>query len=361
MLQCCKQQSICKYQLYSLQGGIKKGHVVFRPFSFEQFGIYDGHFGKLRKNICENCRVVLCFCYLCTENLIDMDNISSMQIPVCKVFANNGFQIEYMPDFLDDKEFDNHSPHVHSFYEILWFREGAGHHTVDFIDYEVKTNTIFFLAPGQIHHFDHNSYKGVSMKICSDFLKGDGCHGDSFLKFNVFYQFESTPCLHIDDATAGELDVLVSLIEKEYMLKNEFGNADMLHSLIRMFLIQAYRHGIKNGQLRLDALKPSHQLFVRFRSLVENEYQHIHSVQDYARSLNTNVRTLNKCVNECSGMSPLAFIDGRIVLEAKRLVRYSNLRIKEVAFMLGYDDPSYFVRLFKRHTGFMPTEFREMD
>ena len=290
-----------------------------------------------------------------------MDHISSMQIPVCQVFANSGFQIEYMPDFLDDKEFDNYSPHVHSFYEVLWFKEGEGQHTVDFLDYEVRSNTIFFLAPGQIHHFDHNSYKGVSLKICSGFMTGDECGSGSFLKYNVFYNFESTPCLHIDDATATELDTILKLIEKESKSDREFGVTEMLHSLMRVFLILAYRHGVKNGKITLDELKPSHQLFVRFRSLVENEYQNIHAVQDYAKKLNTNVRTLNKCVNDCSGMSPLTFIDGRIILEAKRLVRYTNLRIKEVAFMLGYDDPSYFVRMFKRHTGFMPTEFREAD
>jgi len=290
-----------------------------------------------------------------------MNTLEKMRIPVCEVFASNGFQIEYMPDFLDNKEFDNYSPHVHSFYEIIWFKEGNGRHIVDFIEYEIKPNTIIFLAPGQIHHFDHNSYKGVSMKICSDFMNSDECSSSSFLKFSVFYSFESAPCFYIDDVTATKLDAILELIETESKLVKEFGCTDMLHSLLRVFLIQAYRHGVKNGTFTLDNLKPSHQLFVRFRSLVECEYQRIHSVQDYAKKLNTNVRTLNKCVNECSGMSPLAYINGRIILEAKRLIRYSNLRIKEVAFILGYDDPSYFVRMFKRHTGFMATEFREAD
>ena len=49
------------------------------------------------------------------------------------------------------------------------------------------------------------------------------------------------------------------------------------------------------------------------------------------------------------------------MLEAKRQVRYSNLMIKEIAYNLGYEDPSYFVKLFKRQTGMLPSDFREMD
>lgn len=284
-----------------------------------------------------------------------------MHIPVCKVFASNGFEIEYMPDFLDDKEFDNHSPHVHSFYEILWFQKGHGQHIVDFTEYEVKPNTIFFLAPGQIHHFDHNTYKGVSIKMCIDFMRSEDSQCRSVIKYNIFHNFDSTPCFQIDDATATSLALLVKAMEEESQHKQEFGNVDMLQSLMRMFLIQVYRHGTKPGFQSLSKEKPSHQLFVKFRSLVEKEYQRNHSVQDYAKLLNTNVRTLNKSVNECVGMSPIAFINGRIMLEAKRLIRYSDMMIKEVAFNLGYDDPSYFVRMFKRNTGYMPTEFREKD
>ena len=77
--------------------------------------------------------------------------------------------------------------------------------------------------------------------------------------------------------------------------------------------------------------------------------------------LNVAVRTLNKCVNECSGNSPLTLINNRIILEAKRMVRYTEMMIKEIALELGFDDPSYFVKFFKRQTGYLPSEFREAE
>ncbi len=54
----------------------------------------------------------------------------------------------------------------------------------------------------------------------------------------------------------------------------------------------------------------------------------------------------------------MKIINDRIILEAKRQLCYTDLNIKEIAFRLGFDDPSYFVKLFKRQTGILPAEFR---
>lgn len=59
--------------------------------------------------------------------------------------------------------------------------------------------------------------------------------------------------------------------------------------------------------------------------------------------------------------SPLKLINDRIILEAKRMIRYSDLRIKEIAFDLGFKDDSYFIKLFKRNVGMSPIEFREKE
>lgn len=288
-----------------------------------------------------------------------MENLKALHIPVCTVPNGKVFEVEHMPEFLARGDFDNCSPHVHSFYEILWFKEGAGVHTIDFHKYEVKANSIFFLSPGQIHNFDKGTgYKGYSLKMCTDFMRNES---NRFLKYNVFHSFDTTPCYMINEENVQELEGIVHAIEQEVGMTDAFGNIDVLQSLMRIFLVKVLRYGIHDGELQLNMLKPSHQLFVNFRRLVEKDFNRIHTVQEYADSLNVAVRTLNKCVNECSGMSPLAFINDRIILEAKRMVRYTNLMVKEIAFDLGYDDPSYFVKFFKRYTGYLPSEFRELE
>lgn len=305
-----------------------------------------------------------------------MNNSQKRYNTVCAAPGGNGFRVEHMPDFLMASDIDDCSPHVHAFYEILWFQEGEGRHTVDFIDYEVKPNTIFFLSPGQIHNFDANvdkdanicNYRGLTVKMCTDFMRDqstpsgqplDSC--STILKYNAFHTFDTAPYYNIDASTAAELKLLVDQMEEESHRGGEFGNIDILKSLLRIFLIKIQRHGSQECSMHLDSMKPSHLLFVQFRRLVEQEYPRLHTVQEYADRLNVAVRTLNKCVNECSRKSPLAFINDRIILEAKRMVRYTNMLIKEIAYDLGYDDPSYFVKLFKRQTGYLPSDFRELE
>lgn len=277
---------------------------------------------------------------------------------VCDVPDGNGFKIEYMPQLLLYSDIDDCKAHVHSFYEILWFQDGRGAHTVDFMEYEVQPGTIFFLSPGQIHHFDKtDGYKGVAIKMCTDMMK----EMKLFLKYNSFHTHDSTPYFTIDGDTSKALTQILEVMERESHNHKEFGNREILNSLLCIFLAFTQRHGSRATGKDLDSLKPSHQLFIRFRELVEQEYTKLHTVQEYADRLHVAIRTLHKSVNECSNKSPLSFINGRIILEAKRLVRYSNLMIKEIASELGYEDPSYFVKFFKRQTGHLPSYFREMD
>lgn len=290
------------------------------------------------------------------------DQLQGRYKTVCNAPSGNGFHVDHMPDFLLHSDIDDSLPHVHSFYEILWFQEGTGTHTIDFTEYAVQPNTIFFLSPGQVHHFDHNqAYRGVAIKMCTDFMRDEESMGNLFLKYNAFHTFDALPYYRVNNATAAVLRALVEQMEEENGCVGQFGNIDVLKSLLRIFLVKVQRHGVHLGYEQLDELKPQHRLFIQFRRTVEQEYTRLHTVQEYADVLNTAVRTLNKCVNECAHLSPLAFINERVMLEAKRLVRYSNMMIKEIAFELGFDDPSYFVKLFKRSTGYLPSDFRELD
>ena len=293
---------------------------------------------------------------------MESQNIRNIDRAVCETPSGTGFYIDHMPDFLYKGDIDDGMPHVHTFYEILWFQEGSGSHFVDFQEYPVHPGTIFFLTPGQVHHFDgSDAYKGVAIKLCTDLMRSRGDDSDLFVKYNLFNTFDATPCYAIDNDTASQLQVLVDAMEEELKDGRDVGHVDMLRSLLKIFLIKVHRYGRKEGELLLDGLKPSHKLFVQFRRMLEKDFATKHTVQEYADGLNVAVRTLNKCVNDCSGRSPMAFITERIMLEAKREVRYSNLMIKEIAYNLGFEDPSYFVKLFKRQTGMLPSDFREMD
>ncbi len=290
-----------------------------------------------------------------------MLDLHSVYHTVCDTPGGAALNIDHMPAFFDYDLMDNSIPHVHTFYEIMRFQEAGGHHNVDFVDYPIERNTLLFLAPGQVHHFDGvTRHKGVLIQFCTDFMRDEQTDEDIFLKYDVFNTYDSSPCYVIDsDDVARRLAVLVRQMEEERAVRTAFGHTDMLRSLVRQFLILVRRHSLHSAEcVHLDTLKPSHRLFVRFRQLVEHEFTVHHMVSYYADALAVPVRTLSSSVKECSGKSPLAIINGRLLLEAKRLLLHSDLSQKEIAYRLGFDDTSYFAKQFRRLMGVSPIDFR---
>lgn len=281
---------------------------------------------------------------------------------VCEVPEGVGLNIDFMPDFFRRDTLYS-TPHLHTFYEVIWFQEGKGMHTVDFRDYPVEAGSLFFLAPGQVHHFEEGErFRGVILRFCPDFLRDEQADEDLFINYSLFHTFGTAPyCVLRSEEGVRVLSALVEQMQQELQHTAVFGHLDLLRALMKMFLIHARRHGERRGQVELDTVKPSHRLFVRFRRLVETEYEALHTVRDYAQRLNVSAKTLTNSVGECAGQTPLAFINDRVLLAAKRLLRFTDLMVKEIAYRLGYDDPSYFVKFFKRHTGYLPSEFRELS
>ena len=288
-----------------------------------------------------------------------LDTIYNM---VCDAPKGSELSIEYMPDFFRYDEMDNDAPHVHTFYEIIWFREGGGTHTVDFKEYPIERNTLFFLSPGQVHFFDHAlGYKGILIRFCTDFLKDERTDEDIFIKYNLFNTFDAQPYCTISEDTAQRLLFVLRKMEEEQSNDNLIGHVDMLRAYTKIFLILVQRHCQNCGGRGLSERKASHRLFVMFRQALEQHYMRKQTVKEYAESLNVSTKTLSNCVIESTGKPPLAFINDRITLEAKRLLRFSNMMVKEIASYLGFEDPSYFVKFFKRQTGRLPSTFKDQD
>jgi len=104
---------------------------------------------------------------------------------------------------------------------------------------------------------------------------------------------------------------------------------------------------------------PGYELFRQFKIEIEKKYRKEHSVQYYANALNTQPRSLNTVSQEYAGRSAGEMIQERILLEAQRYLYHEIKNVKEIAYDLGFDDPAYFTRFFKKHTGFAPQYFKE--
>ncbi len=279
----------------------------------------------------------------------DLDSVSQMQFEMTelsRLFAENGSH--------------PYEAHIHSFYQIIWFRKGTGVHYVDFKEYPVADNTMFFISPGQIHYFETGrQVEGVVIHFNESFLSDEGSSENVFLKYNVFNAFDASPYYLIRRENAGKLALLVNEMEEETRNEGLFAHSDLLKYLIKMLLIYVQRTGERGHGLPLCINNAANRTFVRFRQSLEHHYRSMHTVKEYAAHLNVSTKTLTNCVYESSHSTPLALINDRIVLEAKRQLLHSSLKVKEIAFQLGFEDPSYFVKFFKRYVGCLPAEFRE--
>lgn len=264
---------------------------------------------------------------------------------VCDNPSGVGMELYRMPEFFQQlKGVETDTMHLHGFYEIIWFQKGSGTHYVDFNQYAIAPGTIFFISPGQIHSFDtKHDQEGYVLKICAE----------------LFDDFVSLSCVTVQNKDSAALEMLIGAMQEELKKEDSLGHREALHALVKLFVIMVRRSYAGMNPSAPNPHKVSYKAFLNFRKLIEENYCRLHTVKDYASLLNVSSKTLTLYVNECSKYSPLELINNRIILEAKRLLRYSVLSVKEVAFRLGFEDPSYFAKFFKRLVKQSPADYRE--
>lgn len=229
------------------------------------------------------------------------------------------FEMIELPDFFKESGEYSKQAHIHTFYQILWFRKGTGVHHVDFKEYPIANDTLFFISPGQIHYFDDNeNLEGIIIHFNESFLSDEGSSENVFLKYNVFNAFDSVPYYNIAPEAIGRLSYIIEEMKLETRNTNAFAHRDYLKYLIKMFLIYIQRIGERGTGIPLCINNASNRMFVRFRQTLELHYKQIHTVKEYANLLNVSTKTLTNSVYESSRNTPLKIINDRITLEAKR-------------------------------------------
>ncbi len=247
--------------------------------------------------------------------------------------------------------------HSHSYYQIIWFFEEGGEHIVDFNTYQIKKNTILFISKDHIHAFDKNlDVQGYLIHFNESFFMHNDV--DIFLKYNIFNTVEN-PCYAIDDDTAQIANAYMDLIKKELSIKGAFGYEDIIRFSLKSLLINLERIHRKGEDTHLQFNNHYELQFAKYKELIEENYQQGLSVSEYATLLNISSKTLTTITKTVVGKSASELISERIILEAKRLLRFTSLQIGEVAFKIGFEDASYFVKYFKRFVGFSPKMYRE--
>ena len=254
--------------------------------------------------------------------------------------------------------------HSHRFYSIFWFHSGEGTHIVDFDEYNIEKDSIFFLSPKHLHTFRHlKDINGIGIIFTEDLLLHLDTELLNCIKAKLFYPIHGVSHCTLQENAKRKIERYAKLLqeESESNTKDTSLKYNFLASALSLFLIDIIRWGVWEEAGKLNVNSDPHRTYWLFVDLIEKNFAKHHSVKFYTETLSISQTTLAAHTQQYAKTSPLKLINDRIILEAKRMIRYSDLRIKEIAFELGFKDASYFIKLFKRNVGMSPIEFREKE
>lgn len=247
-------------------------------------------------------------------------------------------------------------PHRHRFHMVLWVTRGTGTHLVDFEEIPVRADAVLALAPGQVHSWSSAvEVAGFAVLFLEDFLALDPAGPPLLDRFPFPRLGEGQPVLAPIDDDRAFLAETMACLEREYRASRR-GRPEMLRAYLRVLLIGIDRMA-REGAPPTPTAAP--ELARRFAGLVEARFREQKRVHAYAARLAVTPGHLNEAVRLATGRTAGTILRDRIVLEAKRLLFASDRSVAEIAAELGFDDPSYFGRFFRREVGRSPVGFRK--
>tara|TARA_R110002124_G_scaffold272128_1_gene441158 strand:+ start:514 stop:1380 length:867 start_codon:yes stop_codon:yes gene_type:complete len=243
--------------------------------------------------------------------------------------------------------------HTHSFYLIMWITQGTGVHTIDFKSYTVKSNQLYFLTPGQVHSWElSEDISGFNLYFEAQFFQTR--FSERFFQYPFFHSHQHKPILE----TEYEKSMIASLFENAYTeYKNQFINRDEVF-LSFLHLILEFSNRLYSETLSKDGYQ-FYEKIRNFENLIEAHFLEIRDLKTYANLLNISPNHLNYICKAVLDKTASQLYFERLIIESKRLLQHTMFSTKEIGFKLNFDDPSYFIRFFKKHTGQTPKAFRE--
>jgi AraC family transcriptional regulator, transcriptional activator of pobA len=256
--------------------------------------------------------------------------------------------VELHIDHLGDREV--REPHRHAYHELIWVREGHGRHLIDGEAVEFGPRTLTMIARGQVHQFQRaEDVTALVARFEDDWLSSSR---------RWLFSGQSCTALSVPDEDAARFDALLDLLRVELARPAGPESAELRRHLLAAVLLWAQRW--RQGQLEEGGASGTDvQLYQEFDELLERDFAANHDAGHYASELGVTTGTLSRLLTRLTGRSTKQVILDRVILEAVRLLRFSDLSIKEIADRLGFSDQFAFSKAFKRQRGEAPADFRQ--
>ena len=265
-------------------------------------------------------------------------------------------------DFISLSEKSNYDPlnyHRHAYYEIFFFIKGGGRHDIDFDTFTVGDYSIHFVSPGQIHMLQRElNSNGYIILFSREFYQLELQNIDTLYELPFLNNNTSRPIVSIPEKNRQDNVQLFERMKAEFASDNK-DKEEVLRANLNLLMLDAKRLFLQQTDDVVNKPNPKNDLIRRFRIAIEKNFVHMHKPGEYADILFVSSGHLNDVVKELLGVSSSDIINERLLLEIKRMLLHSSESVNEIAQLLNFEDPSYFARFFKNHTGVSPKEFRQ--
>lgn len=262
------------------------------------------------------------------------------------------FSIRSIEQVLDGKDMVQ-ALHRHDHYFLLVLTTGEGMHECDLRPHELEPHTIYSMRPGQVHRLElRTGSRGYILQFKPGFIVPNEPGTRQVLR-----RAGHLEVVHTSAGRFAELLVPLDRMAREYAAGRQ-GHLQIVRAYLGAFLAElvlctptAVPAGRTNGhaQERLEELL----------ELIEERVREVKEVSAYAELMHLSTFQLNAIAKAGTGRTCSELITDQIILEAKRYLLATTDQVSQVADRLGYHDVSYFIRLFKKHTGHTPEGFRQ--
>jgi AraC family transcriptional regulator, transcriptional activator of pobA len=276
-----------------------------------------------------------------------------MKLPLLNFNRPDGKKLEFELVEISNSNLPNTPTkhHRHNFFEILIVEKNSATHIVDFKTYTVSEDEILIIPKNSVHNTTENDkYEGKWLLFTDTFFNQEQSKTLNLLSiFNPIIDNKLLKCnLNI------EINKYIDILNIEYSKKEiEFL---VLQNLLFTLLLKL--ESIAQVQYETNIIVTDQNTYFAFINLLEDKFKTEHKVSFYSKTLNATPKKINSVLVKITGKTISELILERVIIEAKRLLVYSEKSIKEIAYNLGFEDNYYFSRTFKKQTKLSPELFR---
>jgi len=277
-----------------------------------------------------------------------------------KTDGSFGFEIIKLEELFKKNNSFNHNPfqpHRLSFFAILYFKSSKskadGEHYIDFERVKFNKQSLVFISNEQIHAFSNciNNFKGYLIVFTDDFIRPLNISA-----INQVYNYQLfNPVVHLPKSHNLEIDRLISQMNKEFSGVRGEIEIQILRSYLNILL-----HKLLPFRQTANKLEEHmyYAEFLQLQQLLKDYLLKDRSVKFYADEMLISTKKLNAICQAIVQLSAKAYITNLLILEIKRQLANTNKTVKEICYNTGFDEPTNFVKFFKKNTNQAPLQFR---